>query len=96
MAAEKDTATLPQIDVRPPNLSEMWHSTVHWFSLHYPQILIAIGAGVIVYSLLTVLRGVGGRLKGHPGDTLGLANVVGRAFARTTHFFMVMVAARLW
>ena len=95
MAAEKDTATLPQIDVRPPNLSEMWHSTVHWFSLHYPQILIAIGAGVIVYSLLTVLRGVGGRLKGHPGDTLGLANVVGRAFARTTHFFMVMVAARL-
>jgi small-conductance mechanosensitive channel len=95
MAAEKDTATLPQIDVRPPNLGEMWHSTVHWFSLHYPQILIAIGAGAIIYSLLTVLRGVGGRLKGHPGDTLGLANVVGRAFARTTHFFMVMVAARL-
>src|SRR3546814_9761709 len=73
----------------------MWQSTVHWFSLHYLQILIAIGAAVVIYSLLTALRSVGGRLKGHPGDTLGLANVAGRAFARTTHFFMAMVAARL-
>ncbi|APL94829.1 hypothetical protein Sj15T_33750 [Sphingobium sp. TA15] len=95
MAAKKDTAALPQIDVRPPNLGEMWQSTVHWFSLHYLQILIAIGAAVVIYSLLTALRSVGGRLKGHPGDTLGLANVAGRAFARTTHFFMAMVAARL-
>ncbi|WP_313808228.1 mechanosensitive ion channel domain-containing protein [Sphingobium sp.] len=94
MAAKQDPA-LPSIEVRPPNLVEMWHSTAHWFSLHYLQILIAIGAGVVIYSLLTVLRGVGGRLKGTPGDMLGFANVAGRAFARTTHFFMVMVAARL-
>ncbi|WP_375194785.1 mechanosensitive ion channel family protein [Sphingobium sp.] len=93
--AAKDTAALPDIDVRPPNLVEMWQSTIHWFSLHSLQILIAVGAAVVIYSLLTALRSVGGRLKGVPGDTLGFANVAGRAFARTTHFFMAMVAARL-
>jgi small-conductance mechanosensitive channel len=93
--AAKDTATLPDIDVRPPNLVEMWQSTIHWFSLHSLQILIAVGAAAIIYSLLTALRSVGGRLRGAPGDTLGFANVAGRAFARTTHFFMAMVAARL-
>lgn len=95
MAAKQDPAALPAIDVRPPNLVEMWQSTVHWFSLHYLQILIALGAGVFIYALLTALRGIGGRLKGTPGDTLGFTNVAGRAFARTTHFFMAMVAARL-
>lgn len=95
MAAKNDTAALPDIDVRPPNLVEMWHSTVHWFSLHSLQILIAVGAAVVIYSLLTALRGLGGRLKGSPGDTLGFANVAGRAFARTTHFFLGVVAARL-
>ncbi|WP_242129211.1 mechanosensitive ion channel domain-containing protein [Sphingobium sp. Sx8-8] len=94
MAAKKDPP-LPDIDVRPPDLLQMWHSTVHWFSIHYLQILIAVGAAAVIYSLLTALRGVGGRLKGTPGDMLGFANVAGRAFARTTHFFMVMVAARL-
>lgn len=94
MAAKQDPA-LPGIDVRPPNFGEMWHSMVHWFSLHYLQILIALGAALAIYALLTALRGIGGRLKGRPGDTLGFANVAGRAFARTTHFFMVMVAARL-
>ncbi|WP_176592635.1 mechanosensitive ion channel family protein [Sphingobium sp. EM0848] len=95
MAAPKDSAPLPEIDVRPPNLVEMWHATIHWFSLHSLQILIAIGAAVVIYSLLTALRGVGSRLKGTAGDTLGFTNVAGRAFARTTHFFMAMVAARL-
>ena len=31
------------ISVRAPNLTEMWHSTIAWFQLHYIQILIAIG-----------------------------------------------------
>jgi small-conductance mechanosensitive channel len=95
MAAQKDPAALPDIEVRPPNIGEMWQSAVHWFSLHSLQILIAIGAGILIYTLLTALRGIGGRLRGAPGDTLGFAHVAGRAFARTTHFFMGVAAARL-
>lgn len=94
MAAEKDPA-LPEITVRPPNLEEMWQSTTHWFSIHYLQILIALGAGILIYSLLAALREFGKRFCRKPVDRLGFAMVVGRAVARTNHFFMAMVAARL-
>lgn len=94
MAAKQDPA-LPEIAVPPPNLGEMWHATVTWFSVHSLQILIAVGAGVLIYLAVAGLKGFGRRITGKPGDTLGLSNVIGRAIARTTHFFMVMVAARL-
>ncbi|HJT39161.1 MAG TPA: mechanosensitive ion channel domain-containing protein [Sphingobium sp.] len=94
MAAKKDPA-LPEITVRPPNPGEMWRATMHWFSVHSLQILIAVGIAVLIYLALAALVGFGKRIKGRPGDTIGFSNVVGRAIARTTHFFMVMVAARL-
>ncbi|HKY80222.1 MAG TPA: mechanosensitive ion channel domain-containing protein [Sphingobium sp.] len=94
MAAKNDPA-LPEIAVRPPNLGEMWHATANWFSIHSVQILIAVGTGVLIYLAIAALREFGKRFKGKPGDTLDLSNVIGRAIARTTHFFMVMLAARL-
>lgn len=94
MAARKDPA-VATIDVRPTNLHQMWQSTLDWLSAHSLQILIAVGAGVLIYMLLAALRQFGKRYRGHAGDPLGVANVVSRAIARTTHFFMVMVAARL-
>lgn len=94
MAAKKEPA-LPEITVQAPNVSEMWRATVNWFSVHLLQILIAVGAGVLIYLALAALREFGKRRKGKPGDILGLSTVISRAIARTTHFFMVMVAARL-
>jgi len=93
--ANTKTPADPVITVRPPDLGAMWRSTSDWLAVHYVQILIAIGVGVLIYLALTALRGVGKRHKGTRGDPLGYANVLGRAAARTTHFFMVMVAARL-
>ncbi len=94
MAETKDPA-LTEITVRPPNLSEMWHATTNWFTVHSLQIVIAVGIGIAIYLGLTALRGFGKRFRGKPGSTLGVSNVVGRAIARTTHFFMALVAARL-
>lgn len=83
------------INVRAPNLTEMWHSTIAWFQLHYIQILIAIGAATIIYLALATLRRIGTKHRGRRGDPLGLGNVLSRAAARTTQYFMIMVAARL-
>ena len=83
------------ISVRAPNLTEMWHSTIAWFQLHYIQILIAIGAATIIYLALATLRWIGTKHRGRRGDPLGLGNVLSRAAARTTQYFMIMVAARL-
>lgn len=81
--------------VRAPDFVEMWRSTSDWFAVHYVQIIIAIGAGVLIYLVLAALRSFGKRWRGTRGDPLGYANVLGRAVARTSHFFMVMVAAKL-
>ncbi|MEC3951298.1 mechanosensitive ion channel family protein [Sphingobium sp. HWE2-09] len=94
MADKKDTA-LPDLSAHAPNLRAMWHSTVDWFQVHYLQILIAIGVGTMIYLALAALREFGKRHKGTRGDPLDYANVLGRAAARTTHFFMALVAARL-
>jgi small-conductance mechanosensitive channel len=92
--ADKSDTTL-DINVPAPDLREMWHGTIAWFQVHYLQILIAIGVGVLIYLALAALRELGKRHKGNRGDPMGYANVLGRAAARTTHYFMVLVAARL-
>ncbi|WP_031308999.1 mechanosensitive ion channel family protein [Sphingobium sp. C100] len=94
MADPKDPA-LPTTPLRAPNLQEMWRATSDWFAVHYVQILIAIGAAVVIYLLLATLKELGKRHKGRRGATIGYTNVLGRTVAKTTHFFMVMVAARL-
>lgn len=94
MTAKKDPA-LPEIAIKAPDFQGMWQSTTHWLFAHSLQIIMAVGAAILIYLLLTALRGFGKRFRGGPGDTLGFANVAGRAFARTTHFFMIMVSARL-
>lgn len=83
------------VSVRAPDFVEMWRSTSDWFAVHYVQIIVAIGAGVLIYLVLAALRSFGKRWRGTRGDPLGYANVLGRAVARTSHFFMVMVAAKL-
>ncbi|RJG55820.1 mechanosensitive ion channel family protein [Sphingobium terrigena] len=93
--ANKTEPAAAAVSVRAPDFVEMWRSTSDWFAVHYVQIIVAIGAGVLIYLLLAALRSFGKRWRGTRGDPLGYANVLGRAVARTSHFFMVMVAAKL-
>ncbi|MES2157145.1 MAG: mechanosensitive ion channel domain-containing protein [Pseudomonadota bacterium] len=93
--AEKTVSTPPAVTMRAPDFAAMWHSTSEWLAVHYLQILIAVGVGVIIYIALAALRQFGKRWRGERGNLLGYANVLGRAVSRTTHFFMILVAARL-
>ncbi|MDX3901745.1 MAG: mechanosensitive ion channel [Sphingobium sp.] len=93
--ADKKDVPIFNPPAKPLNLRESWNQTIAWLGEHIVQIAIAIGAGVLIYLLLAALAQFGKRMKGKPGDPLGLTQVIARAFAKTTHFFMVMVAARL-
>jgi len=93
MAAKKDV--LPTVKSRAPDFEAFWQQTLDWLADHWLEIVIAFGAGSLIYLALAALRGFGSRLRDKPGDTLGLSNVLGRAFGRTNHFFMTMVSARL-
>ena len=58
MADAKDPA-LPTKTMRAPDFQAMWRDTADWFAVHYMQILIAIGAAIVIYLLLATLKGLG-------------------------------------
>ncbi len=68
---------------------------IRWLELHGGELLVALAAGVAIYAVFRVLRRwVRGRASAHP-DTLGVGATILRTLARTRHFFLIMVAARL-
>ena len=75
--------------------SELYVSSVAWLHTHWLQILIAIGAGAIIFVALAGLRALGERLLKRDETGAGWGTVLGRALARTGNFFIVMLAAKL-
>lgn len=66
-----------------------------WIGAHWLSVTIALGVGIALYLLLTVLRRAGRRLCARDTNPRGLGALLGRALARTWHVFMMLVAARL-
>ena len=71
------------------------HAGLDWFNNHAVDIILSVIAGTLLYLLLRMVRRRAKSLRNQPGDELSLSTIFGRTFARTTHFFMAMVAARL-
>ena len=65
-----------------------------WLAVHWLQIAIAVGAGILIYLALHFLRGLVKRFCRREHEP-GLLTVAGRAAQRTSHLFMIIVAARL-
>ncbi|HWJ69352.1 MAG TPA: mechanosensitive ion channel domain-containing protein [Sphingobium sp.] len=65
-----------------------------WFTDHWFQLAMAMGAGALIYLLLRSLRGVGTKLARRE-HLPGLLSVVARAATRTSQLFMIIVAARM-
>jgi small-conductance mechanosensitive channel len=66
-----------------------------WLQANWLQILIAAGIGTAIVLSLLALRRIGMKLCDRPTWVNGWGVIVGRAVARTSTFFIVMVAARL-
>jgi small-conductance mechanosensitive channel len=71
------------------------HDLVGWVQLHGGELLVAIAAALALYTILRAIRRwVRSRSAAHP-DTTGVGATILRTLARTRHFFLIMVAARL-
>ncbi|MCE7798757.1 mechanosensitive ion channel family protein [Sphingobium sufflavum] len=64
-----------------------------WLGTHWLNITIAVGAAVLIYFALNLARRTGRRLGQQSPHSLGI--VAGRAIARTSHLFLMLVAARM-
>jgi small-conductance mechanosensitive channel len=70
-------------------------SLIGWFQLHGGELLVAGIAGTLFYLILrAVRRWVRGRAAAHP-DATGVGATILRTVARTRHFFLIMISARL-
>jgi len=81
--------------VSAPSLEQAAQGLHVWISAHWLQILIAVGAGLVVYLVLTLMLGLGRKFMARAGDRLGVAGLFGRAVSRTSQAFLVLASARL-
>lgn len=77
------------------DLNSWWNSSAAWVNGHWLQIGIAVGAGLIIYFLLSLLRSLAlKRAQSAPGHYT-LTDIVGRVIHKTRSTVLAIVAIRL-
>lgn len=77
------------------NPLELFEHAADWISANWIEILVAAGAGMVIYLALGLLKTVLQRLFARGAGTAPVMGVLARAVERTGHLFMMLVAARL-
>jgi small-conductance mechanosensitive channel len=74
---------------------DLWNTGAAWLQEHWLQILIAVGAGVVIFLVLHALKVLGRKLCGRDPTGKGWYTIFGRAIGKTGNFFIAMAAAKL-
>ena len=85
----------PHVVSKPVALREMAQTGIDWVNVHATEIATAVAAGILLYFFFNLIRRWAKRLRNRPGDEASVTTIIGRTFARTTHLFMALLAARL-
>lgn len=89
------THSLANLGAHSAEMRRAIEASTRWLSNHAGEILIAIVIGVILYLGMALLNRILCRMRDRGGTESGIGTLLGRTFARTTHIFMAMAAARL-
>ncbi len=98
-----------KIEVKAPDpiaqkaeLSKAWNqvtdyvdSTLQWFQLHWVEVLIGLAVAIVLYIILSAIKRFGARYVRRNEDLTGYRVILGRAIAKTTRTFRIMIAAEL-
>ncbi|MDO9337656.1 MAG: mechanosensitive ion channel family protein [Caulobacter sp.] len=96
-AATKATAAKPAAPVTSPldDLRNWWDASIAWVNTHWLQIGIAIGAGLLIYFLLSLVRTFAlKRAQAAPGQ-FTLTDIVGRVIHKTKSIVLAIISIRL-
>jgi small-conductance mechanosensitive channel len=90
-------AASPRIDATSlqQQAQDFYAASMVWLQEHWLTILIAIGAGVVIFIGLHFLKSLGGKLCKRDQTGNGWYTVLGRAISKTNSFFIALVAAKL-
>lgn len=97
-AAKAPAQPLLDKDIAIPDLQspvKAIHDLFHWLEVNWLNITVAVGAAVLIYTVLSGAKTFFRRLARKHGQHSTLALILGRCAARTSHLFMALVAARL-
>ena len=97
LAAATTTAAKPAAPANNPldDLRYWWDASIAWVNSHWLQIGIAIGAGLVIYFLLSMIRTFAlKRAQSAPGE-FTLTDIVGRVIHKTKSIVLAIIAIRL-
>lgn len=77
------------------DFSRWWFDAQAWVQSHATEIALAVCGGLLLYLGLRILRRFVRRAAARRADQSGFATLALRVLARTGHFFLIAVAARL-
>lgn len=83
-------ATDPRVQIR-----LWWDSSIAWVNSHWLQIGIALGAGLAIYGLLSLIRGFALKRARAAAGPFTLTDIVGRVIHKTKSIVLAIVAVRL-
>lgn len=77
------------------DLRYWWDASIAWVNSHWLQISIAIGVGLLIYALLSLLRTFAlKRAQSAPGE-FTLTDIVGRVIHKTKSIVLAIIAVRM-
>ncbi|WP_395331791.1 mechanosensitive ion channel domain-containing protein [Novosphingobium sp. BL-8H] len=96
MAQPYSALSAATVAVAGPNtkLGPLYQQTSEWISARWLDVLLACAATATIYLLLNLIRATGIRLC-RRGTRTDWDNIIGRAIARTSRVFLLLVAIRL-
>ena len=96
LTAAAKAAPAPRTASNPiEDLRYWWEASIDWINTHWLQIGIAIGAGLIIYFLLSMLRGFALRQAQSADGEFTITHIAGRVLHKTKSFVLAIIAIRL-
>lgn len=77
------------------NAQALVDASVLWLTTYWLQALIGLGVAALIFTVLHIARRWGMRLCERTPGPMGWGTILGRAIAKTGHFFITMVSAEL-
>src|SRR3546814_9419630 len=90
------TCALPISATNPiEDLQRYWDMSVAWVNGHWLQIGIAIGAGLVIYFILSMLRRFALKHAQSADGDMSLTHIAGRVIHKTKSLVLAIIAIRL-